>query len=288
MLKFLTKKTNLVLFLLIILILCSVKTSSYAALSKSVLMKGDTIKYTGSSTWTAYKTKAAATLQFKPSKSKIYKSGCVVTIQAIKDNILKIADKQFLNYTTFASKHCAVLSHTDSNNLKFTLYRQNSSEFKDVSYPGRYKGMKSSELPKNYNKNPNIGANGCGPTSCAIVASGYGFKDTPKTIVKDGNNYSTANGIKNFFENKGFTVKVFNKLSDNKVKEYLNAGYKIIVLVDYNGKVGDYTCNGYQHWYTLLDISGNKVYVGDPLSGHGGLYSLSNLTNRITHICIKK
>lgn len=264
----------------------SISVHAAAPITKDILMKGDTIKYTGSSVWSVYSTASLAKRRNTNLRITKLKTNATFTIKAISGNVLKIGTGKYIYYTDYATKYCKVISHTDSKNHKFTLYRQDSSTYYNIEYPGRYKGISN---PKN-NKNPIIGKNGCGPTSCAIIASGYGYKDTPATIVKDGNNYSTATGIKNFFKNKGFTVEVYTKgkLSDKDLKTKLSQGYKIIVLVDYNGKVGNYSTNGFQHWYTLLDISGDKVYVGDPLSNHGGLYNLSQLTNRITHICVKK
>lgn len=165
---------------------------------------------------------------------------------------------------------------TDSNGKVFKLYKQNGDEYRSAPYPARGSGA-------------TVGNNGCGPTSCCIISSAYGYHDDPASLVAGGANYSVYNYIMNYFTNRGFTVEFNYSLSDSGLKDLLRRGYKIVVLSD-GGYVGCYSLGRYAHWYTILGVneSGDKVFVGDPLIAGGGWFSTDSLTNRSNYICVKK
>lgn len=141
---------------------------------------------------------------------------------------------------------------TDSTGKTYRLYKQGSTEFKNVAYPARGKGA-------------TIGANGCGPTSCCIIGSAYGYTDTPASLVSSGKCYSCFSDIPNYFTQRGFTVKTYTTLNDEQIKAKLTEGYDIIVLTK-KGYIGNYSVSPYNHWYTLLDVNeSGQVFVGDPI-----------------------
>lgn len=141
---------------------------------------------------------------------------------------------------------------TDSTGKSYKLYKQGSTEFKSLPYPARGGGK-------------TIGANGCGPTSCAIIGSAYGFKDTPATLVKTGKCYSCYNDIPNYFYERGFIVEYYYTMTDEQIINKLSDGYDIVLLTK-KGKVGNYSVYPWNHWYTLLDVNANdEVFVGDPI-----------------------
>lgn len=130
-----------------------------------------------------------------------------------------------------------------------------------------------------------IATDGCGPSSVAIVASGYNKKINPKTIVDSCGDWAgSRTAIVNFFKKyaksddevvyiNGFETKITRKM----VRGYLNKGYEAILNVQ-GGYVGDQYYAG--HYYTILDIepNTNNVFVADPGSQSNGWYSLNELT----------
>lgn len=114
---------------------------------------------------------------------------------------------------------------------------------------------------------------GCGPVSCCIISSGYGYNQTPEQLVSDGRNYSYVENIEQYFRNKNFEVIKERYISDDKVIDYLKKGYKIVVRAHTESGVAPISFNGWQmssggHFYTLLGYnqSTDEVFIGDPVS----------------------
>lgn len=136
---------------------------------------------------------------------------------------------------------------------------------------------------------------GCGPVSCCIISSGYGYNQTPEQLVSDGRNYSYVENIVKYFQNKNFEVIQERYISDDKVIDYLKKGYKIVVRAHTDSGVKPISFNGWQmsnggHFYTILgyDQSTGEVFIGDPVSRGVGWVKLSKMTGRINYISIKK
>lgn len=161
---------------------------------------------------------------------------------------------------------------TDKSGRVFSLYKQGGANA-NIPYSAR---------------NSTLGEKGCGPTCCAIIVSGYGYSDTPASLVSTDEGYSWDTEIINFLKSKGFSAEYNGKIPDEKVKQYLANDYKLIVRVNSGGNVGSYNIGKYAHWYTMLDVDGDKVFVGDPIVKGGGWFNLSSLTERDIHIVIKK
>lgn len=130
-----------------------------------------------------------------------------------------------------------------------------------------------------------VATDGCGPSSVAIIASGYNKKINPETIVSNcGEWYGSRSAIANFFRNYAKNDKEVvyingyeTKITRQMVRNYLNAGYEAILNVQ-DGYVGDQYYEG--HYYTILDIepNTNNVFVADPGPQENGWYSLNELT----------
>lgn len=160
--------------------------------------------------------------------------------------------------------------YTARNNKTFTLYKQ-------TDYYQRY-------------WTNTIATDGCGPTACAIIASGYGSKDSPATIVNNNDCwYGAISPMVDYLERKGIKdvfVTYNGQASNSYILQKLEEGYKIIVNVQ-DGYVGNQYYWG--HYYTILDVKKgtNKVFVGEPYTPKNGWYDISELTGK-EHIIFAK
>lgn len=189
------------------------------------------------------------------------------------------------------------------------LYKQNDSTNKNQKYLGRYNNGKyittwngKKIYGSKQSSNPNLGENGCGPTSCAIVASSFGKAVTPKSLV-NGNKtcYSTSEDIEKYFKGIGLKTQRIERNIQTYANNIAN-GKKLIVLAgtssNYStaiGKIGGYKLgNGTFHWYTILDYDGNgNFYVADPYLWSGKnsnckWINFSNLTGIYATIAVSK
>ena len=162
-------------------------------------------------------------------------------------------------------------------NRTFKLYKQNKGSY--------------SQKPFNSTNNrrmQTIANTGCGPSSLAIILSGYGYNKNPYDIGKLLLKNSRPSGLPSMEkEAKGLGMKVikhdYSKNYDKTYKEMkdaLESGHQILLYV---GKKSPsqywkhFTNSGY-HFVSILgiDSSNDKVYVGNPgLSG--GWYKLSTV-----------
>ena len=129
---------------------------------------------------------------------------------------------------------------------------------------------------------------GCGPSSIAIILSGYGFNKNPYDIGKLLMKNSKPSGLPSMekeIKALGMNVKKHTYNSDynktyNEMKTALESGHQIVLYVGKNAPKNywyNFTHSGY-HFISILgiDSSNNKVYVGNP-SVSGGWYSLSTV-----------
>lgn len=191
------------------------------------------------------------------------------------------------------------------------LYKQNDSTNKNIEYKGRYNNgtyittWNDKEIyGATKSSNPKLGANGCGPTSCAIVATNFGKLVTPKNLV-NGNKkcYSTSEDIRAYFKSIGLKTNEIKREAETYAKAIKN-GKKLIVLVGTSskystvkGRIGNKTLgNGTFHWYTILDYKTDngtyKFYVADPYLWSGkadcGWINFNSLTGIYKTIAIGK
>ena len=157
---------------------------------------------------------------------------------------------------------------------------------------------------KQYNSTKTTGgsmnANGCGPTSCAIILSGYGYNVTPYEIgtklINNVKNTDIKNKRPSSMENMKIILESYNRTvirykynSDyvttyQQMKAALEKGHQLIVYVGLDSDAKYYknfTEHGY-HFVTVLAIDSsnkkNKVFVGNP-SLASGWFDLETLVN---------
>lgn len=133
-----------------------------------------------------------------------------------------------------------------------------------------------------YYNGSNVSQAGCGPTSAAIILSGYGKNDTPATIAQS---YDAAgrwgkDGECKFFIDRG--LNAYNEgVNWEKAISHLKSGNPMVASISTSRtykrvKLGDYAYE--EHFVTFLGIDGDKIYIGDPKkTTRGGWYKISYL-----------
>lgn len=138
----------------------------------------------------------------------------------------------------------------------------------------------------NYANTPYWGGNvkdyGCGPSSAAIILSGYGKNDSPDVVARSyaANGRWGNDGECKFFNDRG--LKAYNEgVNWEKAKAHLKAGNAMVASISagttgHTVKLGDYAYS--EHFVTFLGIDGDKIYIGDPgKTNRSGWYKISYL-----------
>ena len=159
-----------------------------------------------------------------------------------------------------------------SGSRKYKLYEQWKGSYSGNGYGGT-----------------TISSYGCGPTSVAIIASGYNPSVTPATVVSECKNITNANGagwiesVRGYLEHYGFKVSKEtggNSVEGkNKIISHLKSGNPVILLVQGTVKLANGGSYSYgSHYITLLGIDEkNQVFVGDPGSWTTDGYSTMDI-----------
>lgn len=108
--------------------------------------------------------------------------------------------------------------------------------------------------------------NGCGITSMAIVASGYGIDETPETLRQKYYPHLDSENMKNAFKKMGFKSTDFyfheSYLSKKYIVDWLKTNRPIIICVG-NEKKNKWTTAS--HYMALLDVNDKGlVYLSNP------------------------
>lgn len=119
--------------------------------------------------------------------------------------------------------------------------------------------------------NSTVADAGCGPSSAAIILSGFGTNDTPETVARSLQADGGWDGECSFFTDKGFKATFENIINWDKAVSHLSSGKPMVVSITsylaYNGVAYS------SHFITFLDIKkeGNEtyIYIGDPAGGNG-------------------
>ena len=138
-------------------------------------------------------------------------------------------------------------THTNSiNNLTFNLYSQTDS---------RWTG-------KVFNTGGTLGEYGCMLTSTAVVSSGYDKSVTPATVFDSKYRASyPRDGINAFAGNK-FSCSA-GSTSSSSIISALKQGQVVVIMVYGSHKNGSSNFTGSQHYMALIDISGDRIFVGN-------------------------
>ena len=203
------------------------------------------------------------------------KNGKYIYITIKGEHINEIKKQQSQNNNNSNTGTTGVYSgnkYTARNKRVFTLYKQTDY------YQPYWEGT--------------IATDGCGPTSCAIIASGYGSTDSPATVVaNNGCWYGSIDSMVRYLRSKGINdvfVKYYESASNSYILNRLEEGYKVIVNVVY-GYVGSKYYGSQGHYYTILDVQKgtSKVFVGEPYTPKNGWYDISELTGKYNVIFAK-
>ena len=162
----------------------------------------------------------------------------------------------------------------------FKLYRQSYGSYKNQTYAKKF-----------YNKCTTIHCGGCGPTSLAIVLSGYKKKKDPGAVAKgldeiansiNKNPKASSKPMEKYVKSLGLKVKSHKNSASNtysNMRKALLAGHQIVLYVGKGGSGwSKFTSTG-QHFISILGINtkNNKVFVGNPNSHPTKWYSLSDV-----------
>ena len=145
-------------------------------------------------------------------------------------------------------------SLTEINGRQYKNYKQYLGSYSTNSYWGG-----------------TVSNNGCGPTSIAIIASGYGIDKNPGEIcniikTKYGN-YTGSSTLSSALNDLGISYST--KVGDNtstqikNIKENLEKGNPVAVGV--NGGTG-YSPGG--HWMAALGMEGDQIVISNPGNGN--------------------
>ena len=140
------------------------------------------------------------------------------------------------------------------NGRTYKLFKQSKGTYSDtVTYSGDH-----------------IHHSGCGPTSAAIIASGYGKDYNPGTLVTAAKKkYNVSNFTANIYSTQkmlttaGLKTKIYTSVSKSKLIKQLKSGKPVAVSTkDADGK---HIFTKKSHYIALLAINDkNEVYVANP------------------------
>lgn len=247
-------------------------------------------KYNGNSwtdskgiTWKVYPNYTEATEDFmRLIKSNYFSEG--------KNSVQTISEKYCPDSKSWAPGVTAIMTEiykaagvnvseqknvTGGNGYTTTFTNQFGREFKEYKQNG---APYSSE--RIYDST--VSKVGCGVTSVAIVASGYGINKNPYEC------YLVNSNLTNSLRGMGFTVTEMGRFENrntgvpfdrNKIIEYLKSGNPVIIYV-LRSAGSTFTSN--KHYMALLDVkdNGNYIYVSDPwATGRTGWQSAVLLFN---------
>lgn len=109
--------------------------------------------------------------------------------------------------------------------------------------------------------NGTVSSDGCGPTSAAIVLSGFGKNDTPATVARSYAANGSWAGECKFFTDRG--LKAHPEGVDwNKALKHLKEGNPMVASITSGITINGSYYNA--HFITFLDYKDNKIFIGDP------------------------
>lgn len=137
---------------------------------------------------------------------------------------------------------------TSASGRTYKLFIQN--RYRDVYYWGN-----------------NVAESGCGPSSAAIILSGFGKSDTPRTVATSYAANGSWAGECKFFTDRGLKA-VQGPVDWNKAISHLKSGNPMVVSI--NSGISINGCYYTGHFLTFLGINetGDQIYIGDP--GYNG------------------
>ncbi len=225
----------------------------------------------GSNEWKSYSSFGAAVLDFGNliNGSNYFKNG-KVTVKDIApiycneswgNNV--IAEMTRIYNSIGISVNTGGTEGQQGSVTTFTVGNRTYINYKQIV--DGYKNIPLAGYPKT-----NLYDSGCAITSDAIIASGFGSKDTPVEVNNFAKKQSNPNdhpSIIKHYTGKNATWVTSGNLKDGVVNQLKN-GYPVMVHVS----MGKFAIYG-EHFFTVLSISedGKKVYVSNPNSRKDGV-----------------
>ena len=192
--------------------------------------------------------------------------------------------------TTIASETCDITKNlkpksTSGNGYKQTIKLCNKTLKLYKQYQGSYKNQSYMD--------GTVHGGGCGPTSLAIILSGFGIKKDPGTVAEGvekiaksikKNPKVSPKPMMDYVKSLGLKAKSHNnsasyKTTYNKMRKALLDGHKIVFYVGKGGSGWQkFTSSGY-HFISVLGINSknNKVFVGNSNGHASGWFNLSDV-----------
>lgn len=142
------------------------------------------------------------------------------------------------------------------NNKNYNEYKQSRGSYTTVGF-----GVSNCST----HNAPHVHSNGCGPTSVAIIASGYGKNYSPgdiATLMGGAGTQSSGNTISSVLNKIGISSHPVYSVTKQNIKAQLSSGRPFVVSVD-GSLNGLFTKSG--HLMSILAIDSNdNVYVSNP------------------------
>ena len=107
----------------------------------------------------------------------------------------------------------------------------------------------------------NVSTSGCGPTSAAIILSGFGKNDTPDTVARSYAANGSWAGECKFFTDRGLNA-VQGGVDWDKAVSHLKSGNPMVASINSGITINGSYYDG--HFITFLDYKNDQIYIGDP------------------------
>lgn len=154
------------------------------------------------------------------------------------------------------------------NRIRYNIYNQADSRWGSTKYDS---GNTIEEV-------------GCMITAIAVVSSAYNGNITPLTVFNSGHRHNHPRNAIN-----GLTAGAFNCTSGNTasgaITSALRDGQVVVIKVYGSANGGSSSFTNSQHYMALIDINGNKIFVGNAYSdsgyGKAGWYDSSKVLTSV-------
>lgn len=157
------------------------------------------------------------------------------------------------------------------NGIQYTEYKQNSSRWASASYWG-----------------DTIGNSGCGPTSVAVVLSGFSQTVSVTPVdVAGGMSYTGSSTIQARLNDYGISNSVYTSNYESKLRSYLGSGKPVIC--SFNSTTlsdGSHFTSG-SHISVALGINGDQVYISNVYNSTNmrtGWVPISDVVSALTYL----